>query len=442
MKSWRLILALILLCTLWHIFAITNSVVVQQLDYTGMMRICVNFFIPVKCDDIEGKIHFTSENPNLTIIKSVKWVEDDLLEILAFEQGLAKGYKLKMYIEPLKTGIPGLYKRVRHEFRPDIFPFLTGVSDIVPRKGPIVLNFSTPVKMESITKRLDCGFDFELKQAISILQDDSYFKDFSKFFIIPIQPLLPGKKYEITCKGAIENYAGQRNTGGFYSSFSVADVPNVVSTDPASDQKDVNLYTPIHVNFDQEMKDVKIQVSGMKGDVELSGSRAVFKPYTVYMAHKTYEVEVEATSIFDERIKPHKFKFTTVDMTGKTWVEINLRPIQKVVVYQGGRVVRSMVASAGLPEPENRTPRGYFNLKDRGEYFWTEKIQEGGFYWVRITGNFLIHSLPRDKDNKIIEEELKRLGIPASHGCVRLRDEEAKWFYDTIPSGTLVIIHD
>ena len=70
------------------------------------------------------------------------------------------------------------------------------------------------------------------------------------------------------------------------------------------------------------------------------------------------------------------------------------------------------------------------------------KIQEGGFYWVRITGNFLIHSLPRDKDNKIIEEELKRLGIPASHGCVRLRDEEAKWFYDTIPSGTLVIIHD
>ena len=61
---------------------------------------------------------------------------------------------------------------------------------------------------------------------------------------------------------------------------------------------------------------------------------------------------------------------------------------------------------------------------------------------MRITGNYLIHSVPRGKDNKIIEEEFKKLGIPASHGCVRLKDEYAKWFYETIPSGTLVVIHD
>ena len=61
---------------------------------------------------------------------------------------------------------------------------------------------------------------------------------------------------------------------------------------------------------------------------------------------------------------------------------------------------------------------------------------------MRITGNYLIHSVPRNKDNEIIEEELKKLGIPASHGCVRIKDEYAKWFYDTVPMGTPVIIHD
>ena len=34
-----------------------------------------------------------------------------------------------------------------------------------------------------------------------------------------------------------------------------------------------------------------------------------------------------------------------------------------------------------------------------------------------------------------------RLGINASHGCVRLSIENAKWIYDTIPSGTKVIVY-
>ena len=34
-----------------------------------------------------------------------------------------------------------------------------------------------------------------------------------------------------------------------------------------------------------------------------------------------------------------------------------------------------------------------------------------------------------------------RLGINASHGCVRLSIENAKWIYNTIPSGTKVIVY-
>ena len=34
-----------------------------------------------------------------------------------------------------------------------------------------------------------------------------------------------------------------------------------------------------------------------------------------------------------------------------------------------------------------------------------------------------------------------RVGIPLSHGCVRLEIGHAKWIYDNIPSGTHVVVY-
>lgn len=34
-----------------------------------------------------------------------------------------------------------------------------------------------------------------------------------------------------------------------------------------------------------------------------------------------------------------------------------------------------------------------------------------------------------------------RLGINASHGCVRLAIDDAKWIYDNIPSKTKVVVY-
>ncbi|NLC45978.1 MAG: L,D-transpeptidase family protein [Firmicutes bacterium] len=33
-----------------------------------------------------------------------------------------------------------------------------------------------------------------------------------------------------------------------------------------------------------------------------------------------------------------------------------------------------------------------------------------------------------------------KLGLPASHGCIRLSDEDAHWFYHNVSSGAMVII--
>lgn len=440
--KYMILFFLISISAIWILFSRISSVTIKQIDDLGAVKITINFYIPVEQAGIEDNVKLTSERPGTKIIKSMRWIDAKTLEIFAMEKDLPKGFNTKLHVGPLKTSIPGLYKIVNVNFRASISPFLSGISPIAPSKGPIKLDFSTPINIEGLKKGLVTDFEYILRQNYIVSENGKVFKDCSSFELVPKHPLVPGKRYEIKFDGLLSNFMNNEGRTSFHHIFKVADAPKVVKTEPADGDKDIKLYNLIAVDFDEDMKEVDIQVKGMMGDIKLEGKTATFKPHAVFIPNTTYKVKVTGKSIFDEEMRPRTFEFTTVDMEDKWWVEVNLRPIQKVTVYRGNKIIKSMVASAGLPDDENRTPQGFFTLKDRGEYFWTERIQEGGLYWVRITGNYLIHSVPRNKDNEIIEAELKKLGIPASHGCVRLKDEYAKWFYETVPTGTLVIIHD
>lgn len=119
---------------------------------------------------------------------------------------------------------------------------------------------------------------------------------------------------------------------------------------------------------------------------------------------------------------------------------------QKVKVYKNGSVIRTMICSTGLPGKDTETPVGNFNItKYRGKSFYNNDpaVNEGAKYWVGFIGaNFLFHSVPTDRNGNIIQEEATKLGTPASHGCVRLSMDDAKWFYDTIPAGSDVVIQE
>lgn len=123
------------------------------------------------------------------------------------------------------------------------------------------------------------------------------------------------------------------------------------------------------------------------------------------------------------------------------WIEVD-QSEQRVFIHQGGKVVRTMVASTGLPD--SPTPNGTFRLEDRGEWFYSGKYKQGAKYWVSFLnhGEYLFHSVPMDKNRKIIPEEADKLGQKASHGCIRLSVADAKWFCDEIPADTRVVIHE
>lgn len=120
------------------------------------------------------------------------------------------------------------------------------------------------------------------------------------------------------------------------------------------------------------------------------------------------------------------------------WVHVSIAE-QTVTVYDAqNRVVQQYVCSTG--QTGDDTPTGTFTVSDKGESFYSPQYKEGAYYWTRFKGSFLFHSVPFDKNRKYKPEEAAKLGKKASHGCVRLATENAKWIYDHIAKGTKVVV--
>ena len=119
-------------------------------------------------------------------------------------------------------------------------------------------------------------------------------------------------------------------------------------------------------------------------------------------------------------------------------IEVNLNE-QKVVVFYKNSLLKEMVCSSGAPATP--TPKGTFKTSDKIKYAWLAEYDVGAYYFVRFYGPYLFHSTPFDKKSNLIEKEQQNLGAPVSHGCIRIDLNEAKWLYETVPSGVTVKIY-
>lgn len=200
----------------------------------------------------------------------------------------------------------------------------------------------------------------------------------------------------------------------------------------------VGPYEPLHFVAASPIKSGRVWVAGLQGDTTIRGHKLSYYPNKLYPFDSQLQVKIELL-LEDYTEISKEYTLDTADFSGKTWVEVDeaARP-QLVKIWRGDQILRSMPCSTG--RPDDPTPEGVFHLKDRGGSFWSEKYQEGAYWWVRIKGNYLFHSTPFGRDKKLKLEEEAKLGTPASHGCVRLSLADARWFYEQIPDGTYVVI--
>ena len=83
------------------------------------------------------------------------------------------------------------------------------------------------------------------------------------------------------------------------------------------------------------------------------------------------------------------------------------------------------------------TVKGEYTVKSKGKSFGSGYTC---WYYTQFYGNYLFHSVLYNPGSMTSIQD-GRLGINASHGCVRLSLSNAKWIYDNIPRNTKVVIY-
>ena len=157
---------------------------------------------------------------------------------------------------------------------------------------------------------------------------------------------------------------------------------------------------------------------------------------------------LRATGIADEETQRLLFSSWPKKALKPYLLKVSIKN-QKVYAYAPDHneeytiLVRTMVCSTGTTK--DPTPLGTFPYATPGmeEWFYFKSFNCWARYPTFIEGNIMFHSvLYNKKDVKTLQQGSKaNLGRRASHGCIRLNVEDAKWIMENIVKWTTVIIY-
>ena len=104
-------------------------------------------------------------------------------------------------------------------------------------------------------------------------------------------------------------------------------------------------------------------------------------------------------------------------------------------------LVRTMKCSTG--RKSTPTPKGVFTDTAPGaRWHFFKKFNCWAQYAYYIQGGIMFHSvLYSQKGGKVTQSSVNHLGSRASHGCVRLSVEDAKWIWNNCPANTRVEVY-
>lgn len=114
--------------------------------------------------------------------------------------------------------------------------------------------------------------------------------------------------------------------------------------------------------------------------------------------------------------------------------------LKKQRLYQelNNIIIRTHTVSTG--KASTPTLKGTFSIVNKSPRAWSREFHLWMPYWMGLGGTRAgIHELPEWPNG--YKEGAKHLGIPVSHGCIRLDVVAAKIVYDWTPIGTKVIVN-
>jgi hypothetical protein len=150
---------------------------------------------------------------------------------------------------------------------------------------------------------------------------------------------------------------------------------------------------------------------------------------SITVALATYDEPAGEVKVFPaEGIVPGRFP-------GK-YIDIDLSQ-QKLCTIEGNNILGCYTVSTG--KSSTPTPKGTRTIQDKNPMAWSAPYGLYMPYWNGMGGGYGIHELPEWPGG--FKEGESHLGIPVSHGCVRLGVGPAQTVYNWADIGTPVYIH-
>jgi len=336
-------------------------------------------------------------------------------------------------------------------------------ADSVDSTQQVAIIFSVPV----IPSTIERGIAIFPKQDMQF----SWENENKKLIITPKEYWQPETKYAVMISGGKNIFLSHFDKTLYFSTKSY---PVISSTVPISGEKDVKITMedPVTFNFDclldnydmkfesDPQKQLEFQLSDDKKTIRLI-SEDDFKQGTKYIIsvflklkqqsendyRKVGEISfsTESPSPSIERNKnpttrlEEAMLYTKPQISTGKYIDISLK-YQNMVIFEDGKVISAHIISSGKKGME--TPQGQFSIHNKSLRAWSKTYALFMPYWMAFlpSGEMGIHELPEWPNG--YKEGANHLGIPVSHGCVRLGIGDAKEVYDWAEIGTPVIIHE
>jgi len=334
-------------------------------------------------------------------------------------------------------------------------------TEIIPEQE-IIIKFSEPMLANQVAKNISITPEAE---AIFSWRDGN-----KTLGISPADSWEPEKEYKIAIAGAKSIMLTELNIS---LDFQTITYPKVAEFYPSPGEQDVilDIEDPMTAVFNKSIEEFRVkfiirpyedlayQLDPEKKKVDLllekGFQRGQQYEVKISVRHKT-ESDEDYREIFTTSFKTKPLPPTTVSedlnlrienakrfaeakiKEGK-YIDINVKS-QVMTIFEDGKLLDAFLISsgkAGMP-----TPQGTFKVYNKFPRAWSKKYGLYMPYWMAIapSGQFGIHELPEWPGG--YKEGAAHLGIPVSHGCVRLGIGPAERVYNWAELGTPVVAHD
>ncbi|MBM7855385.1 lipoprotein-anchoring transpeptidase ErfK/SrfK [Desulfohalotomaculum tongense] len=407
---------------------------------SGQMKAVIQFLVPVKLVKSSSTVipEYPTHMPRWALTQ-----QNNRQITLTIRENIPYGQKIKLLAAYKPFGLP-ITLHTTKTMSNDAAPKLLGAtSRTVPTDKPVEFKFNTFIEPGSFIKAAKASIPGSFMPAEF---NNTGTKDYSRWLFVPETPLSPNQSFKVTFNEQLKTFTGRHLKQKTACKITAAVKPRILSCSITNGSTNVPLYPVLKFSYDQTLDSGSVIIKesttnhDVPGRVKAVKNTIIFKPYNALLPGTKYNLTVKAASAAKESSRPFKISFTTRTMNNQYWMEVKLGNIHTVTVYKDRCPVRVMLASGGRSGHE--TPPGTYYTGDRGRSFWAARFGEGAAYWVRVAGSILIHSVPKNSRWQTKEEEHIKLGLPASHGCIRLAEPDAKWVYENIPAHTMIIIHD